>query len=285
VTITSAGVATVGRLGSTRAWRRFTTDVTGPGWVRLADRLDDPAGLDGWLASELAGTALGHRDLAGALVAYRLSGSLAELAIIPLLTERRALVLSPEDLWLLFADDGARIEAVGLPSPTVAVLADDPDAGRPGTVVVDADELPDVLADGLVSVFSGVAAAVRARAPFGLAGIWGTLADHLADVAMRWSREAGGAAADADRAWNSAAAVIETLAARPGVGMRGRPHRMDVTCDAGSGSFITRGTCCLIYKRHSPGSQAEQIASAACSSCPLRSADDRRALFVRHLSR
>jgi len=280
------GAATLARLASTRSWRRFTTDVSGPGWVRLADRVADPTGLDAWLAAELAGTAKGHRDLAGSLVAYRLAGSLAELAVLPLVAERRALVLSPEGLWLSFAG-GARIEAVGLPALTVAVLAGDADAGRPGTVVVDGpDALHAVVAEGLVATFAGVADAVRSRAPFGLAGIWGTLADHLADVALRWARDTG---ADPDRAWSEANALIEALRERPEPRLRARPRRHDVTCAAGSGAFVTRGTCCLIYKGHEPapgetGGRHDLIAAAACTSCPLRPFDDRQALLVRYLT-
>ena len=269
-------------MGATRPWRRFTTDVAGPGGVRLADRVADPAGMDAWVDAELDGTARGHRDLAGSLVAYRLAGSLAELAMVPLLTERRALVLAPQRLWLSFGD-GARIDAVGLPDLTVAVLAHDPDAHRPGTeVVADEAALHAVAADGLVDTFAGVASGVRARAPFGLAGVWGTLADHLADVALRWSRDTGG---PADHAWGTANAVIDALARRPEPRLRARPHRHDVTCAAGSATFVTRGTCCLIYKCHQPApgepdTSRARIDTAACTSCPLRPHDDRQARLV-----
>jgi hypothetical protein len=279
------GAATLARIASTRSWRRFSTDVSGPGWVRLSDRLADPAALDAWLDAELAGTAGGHRDLAGSLVAYRLAGSLAELAVVPLLAERRALILAPEELWILF--DRARIDAVGLAAPSVAVLPDDPDAGRTGTVVVpDAGGLHATAADGLAATFVGVAAAVRARAPFGLAGIWGTLADHVADVALRWARDTG---ADADRAWSEAVELVDELARRPEVHLRAHPARQDVTCGAGIGSFVTRGTCCLIYKIHEPApgepdGAHDRIAAAACTSCPLRPFEDRRDLLVRHLT-
>ncbi|HEY8525144.1 MAG TPA: hypothetical protein VIL48_09285 [Acidimicrobiales bacterium] len=279
------GADTLARLASTRPWRRFTTDVSGPGWVRLADRLAEPAGLDAWLAAELAGTAKGHRDLAGSLMAYRLAGSLAELVVVPLLGERRAFVLSPEGLWLSFA--GARIDAVGLPAPTVAVLASDPAAGQPGTLVAGStDSLHTMAADGLAATFAGVAAEVRARAPFGLAGIWGTLADHLADVALRWARDTGG---DPDTAWTEVKTLIDALAQTPEVRLRTRPKRHDVTCPAGSGAFATRGTCCLIYKTHEPApgepdGTPDRIAAAACTSCPLRPVEDRQARLVRHLT-
>lgn len=268
------GAETLARLAATRPWRRFTTDVTGPGWVRLADRIADPAGMDAWVATEVAGTAKGHRDLAGSLIVYRLAGSLAELAIVPLLSEHRVLHLSPERLWLSFGEN-ARIDAIGLPTPTVMDLADDP-----------AGALPVAAAEGLVTTFAGVATAVRARAPFGLAGIWGTLADHVADVALRWSRDGG---ADPDRAWTTANAVIDAISGHPESRLRARPSRDDVTSPAGTAAFITRGTCCLIYKCHepAPGEPATtqaRIDAAACTSCPLRPDADRHARWSRLLT-
>jgi len=131
----SPGVATVARVDATRSWRRVTVDAGGDGWFRLADRLADPAGLDAWYAAEVAGTGRGHRDLAGALIVYRFSGSLAELVVGPLLEQRRVVVLSPGNLSLRLGEN-ARIESLSVTAPVVAVLADDPDAGRPGTVVV-----------------------------------------------------------------------------------------------------------------------------------------------------
>lgn len=280
------GRITVERIAATRSWRRFTTGASGDGWVRLADRLADPAAMDAWYAAELAGTAQGHRDLAGSLIAYRFAGAVAELAMVPLLAQRRALVLAPEGLRLAFAD-GARIEAVSLDRPVVAVLADDPDAGRPGTLVTDSQGLRATTADGLHAVFAGLVPAVRQRAPFGRRGLWGTLADHLADVSLRWARDTRGA--DPDRAWDEAEAVTDLLAARPATDLRTRPRPQRVTCPAGTGLFATRGTCCLIYKVHRPGpgepdTARTRIDAAACTSCPLRSAEDREARLVRHLT-
>jgi hypothetical protein len=282
---------------ASRPWRRFTTAVEGPGagstgstggWVRLADRLADPAALDAWVADELAGTAQGHRDLAGSLIVYRYAGCLADLTMGPLLGQRRAFVLTPEHLYLTFAEN-ARIDAVGLRDVPVAVLPDDPAATRPEAVVAaDPADLYGQAATGLVAVFEGLAAAVRARAPFGSAGIWGTLADHLGDVALRWSRESG---VDAGEAWAVANAVIDGIAAHPAAArLRARPRRDDVTGPTGAvASFATRGTCCLIYKVHEPApgeptTPRALIDAAACTSCPLRPTPDRHALWSRRLA-
>ena len=310
----SPGVATVARVDATRSWRRVTVDAGGDGWFRLADRLADPAGLDAWYAAEVAGTGRGHRDLAGALIVYRFSGSLAELVVGPLLEQRRVVVLSPGNLSLRLGEN-ARIESLSVTAPVVAVLADDPDAGRPGTVVVGPASgrtgspgtasaagpsgaagtsgtdalaaLREVAVDGLLAVFGALAEAVRARAPFGLRGMWGTLADHLADVALRRARDRG---SDGEAAWATASALVDDLAARQPL-LRARPTRHEVVCAAGAGLFATKGTCCLIYKTNMPADRAEGRGSAqpwidadACTSCPLRSEPDRTARLVRYLT-
>jgi hypothetical protein len=268
-----------------------TVDAAGEGWFSLADRLADPAGLDAWYATELAGTGRGHRDLAGALIIYRFSGSLAELVVGPLLEQHRVVLLSPDNVSLRLAEN-ARIEALSVAAPQVAVLPSDPDAGRPGTTtVVGEDELRRAAVDGLLAVFTPLAEAVRARAPFGLRGMWGTLADHLSDVALRRARDRG---SDAEEAWATAAALIDGIAARQPL-LRSRPSRHDVRCPAGEAVFSTKGTCCLIYKTNMPADRSDAsdrprasaqpwIDADACTSCPLRSEEDRTNRLVRHLS-
>ena len=161
------------------------------------DRLDrsrrllaDPAASDAWYAVELTATAAGHRDLAGALIVYRLAGSLAELVVGTVEGQRRAVPLGPGGTALRFGD-AARLDEMSVTAPSVAVLSDDPDSGRPGAVTVSAAALRQVAVGSLVDVFGPVADAVRARAPFGLRGIWGTLADHVAEVAVRRARDRG----------------------------------------------------------------------------------------------
>ena len=302
----TVGARTVERLAAASAWRRFAVDASGDGWVRLADRLADPAGLDAWYEAELVGPAGGHRDLAGALIVYRFAGSLAELVMGPLLDRRRVLLLSPANLSFLLAA-GTRIDALSVASPAVALLPDDPEAegvagaadprradravaGDAAVVVADRAELHDVAADGLCAVFEPLADAVRARAPFGLRGMWGTLADHVAEGALSWAREHGG---DRDHAWSEAEAVIDAVAARQPL-LRVRPRRHPVPSPAGEDLFADKGTCCLIYKVHelpvssatggAPSPMQRRIAEAACASCPLRSRSDRHNRFSRYLA-
>lgn len=279
---------TVAGLDESSAWRRFSTDATGDAWVRLDERLDDDDGLDAWYRAELAATARGHADLAGALIIYRFAGALAELVVGPLLEQRRCVVLTPAAVSLRFGE-AARLDELSVSASTVALLADDPAAGEPGTTVVASGaELRTAAVAGLVAVFAPLAATVRARAPFGLRGMWGTLADHLAEVAVRRARERG---RDVDAAWSAAERLIAELAAREPL-LRSRPRREVVTADVGTATFVAKGTCCLIYKAAVPPGPERSgqavahrlIATAACTSCPLRSATDREARFAAYLA-
>jgi hypothetical protein len=273
-----AAAATVARLGERAAWRRFVGEASGPGWVGLGERLGDPAGLDRWYRAELDGPAGGHRDLAGALIVYRFAGSLAELVMGPLLDQRRVLVLTPDDIALQLAG-GTRIDALAATPSAVVVLAGDPAAGQPGTTAVDdVAGLHDAAAATLHRVFAPLADAVRARAPFGLPGMWGTLADHVAEGALSWARDHGTGTADA---WLVADAVVDGLARRePRLRARPRPH--PVPARQGVRVYADKGTCCLVYKAHPAATKAEQLDVAACTSCPLRPPADRHARLARH---
>ena len=281
--------ATVGRLDRTSGWRRFGVDVAGGtgtagpvGWVGLGAMLGDDRALDAWYAAELGATAAGHRDLAGALIVYRFAGSLAELVVGTLTDQRRALPLVPDGVALRFGD-AARIDEVAVAAGSVAVLADDPDAGAPGVVPVSAARLREVAVVTLVDVFGPLATAVRARAPFGLRGIWGTLADHVAEVAVRRARDRGG---DVDEAWRGASALLDELVARQ-PGARARPRRLVVPTARGPQAVVAKGTCCLIYKAGAPvgdrGAAARRVGRDACTSCPLRPEPDRARRFAAHL--
>ena len=279
----SAAALTVARLDRSSGWRRFAVRADGPGWVGLDRRLADGAAMDAWVESERCATAGGHRDLAGALIVYRVAGHLAELTVGCLVDQHRALALTPAAVALRFGD-AARLDEMAVTAPAVALLPDDPVAGDPGTdVVPSVDALRAVAADGLVATFGPLADAVRARAPFGLRGMWGTLADHLAEVALRRARERG---RDVDAAWDEADRLLDEVAGRVPSSWT-RPRRQVVPTAAGPQAVVTKGTCCLIYKAGaSPtdrGAAARLVASAACTSCPLRSEDDRARRFEAYL--
>lgn len=273
------GAVTVARVDTTSGWRRFASGgdpaVGGPGWFRLSERLADPGGLDAWVEAEVAGPAAGHRDVAGSLVTYRFAGSLAELVVGPLLDQRRAMTLRPAAVSVLLGPDGARLDGVAVDDLDVAVLPTDPDAGRPGTAVVDdVAGLRAVAVEAMVATYGPLVEAVRARAPFGRRGMWGALADHLAEVALRRAREQR---RDAAATWAEVEALLDDLAAREPL-LVVRPRHQEVVTPAGSGLFAAKGTCCLIYK------PAGSVAAAACTSCPLRRPADRADAFARYLA-
>ena len=279
----SVAAITVARLDRSSGWRRFAVRADGPAWVALDRRLADGAALDAWVESELRATAGGHRDLAGALIVYRLAGHLAELTVGCLVDQRRALALAPAAVALRFGD-AARLDEMAVSTPTVAVLRNDPVAGDPGTeVVASVDALRAVAADGMVATYGPVADAVRARAPFGLRGMWGTLADHVAEIALRRAREQG---RDMEAAWAESEGLLDELAARVPSPWT-RPRRQVVPTATGPQAVVTKGTCCLIYKASVPpgdrGVAARLIAPAACTSCPLRPEDDRARRFAAYL--
>jgi hypothetical protein len=283
--------ATVGRLDHTSGWRRFAVDAPGgdgdtpsrAGWVRLDRLMADDRALDAWYAAELGATARGHRDLAGALIAYRLAGSLAELVVGTTLDQRRSLPLGPGSIGLRFGD-AARLDEVSVSAPVVVVAPDDRDAGAAGATVVEppdvAGQLRHVAVEALVDVFAPVVDAVRARAPFGRRGMWGTLADHVAEVAVRRARERD---ADVQAAWEAASVLLDDLATvQPHA--RTRPRRQVVASRRGPQVVVAKGTCCLVYKAGAPvgdrGAAARRIAPDACSSCPLRPELDRARRFT-----
>ncbi len=272
---------TVARLDQSSPWRRYTTDATGDGWVRYHERLADEVGLDNWYRTELDAAARGHPDVAGALIVYRLAGALAELVVGTLVDQRRSVGLTPAGLSLRFGD-AARLDEVSVSAQTAALLADDPGATEPEAVVVaSVDALVAGALDGLVAVYRPLCEAVRARAPFGRSGMWGTLADHLAEVAVRRARERR---RDVEAAWSAADVLVAGLAARE-PRLRARPRRQVVAGRAGPTTFVAKGTCCLIYKAAGPvpggrGGPRQLIATAACTSCPLRDPADRAARFA-----
>jgi hypothetical protein len=272
---------TVAWLDQSSPWRHYTTDAAGRGWVRYHELLADEVGLDDWFRTELDATARGHPDVAGALIVYRLAGALAELVVGTLVDQRRSVAIIPAGLSLRFGD-AARLDGLSVSAPTVALLADDPDTTEPGAdVVPSVDALVDGALDGLLAVYRPLCEAVRARAPFGRSGMWGTLADHLAEVAVRRARERR---RDIDAAWSAAEVLVSGLAAQE-PRLRASPRRQVVATPSGRGTFVAKGTCCLIYKAATAGPGAGEgprglIAAAACTSCPLRDPDDRAARFA-----
>ena len=279
----SVAAITVARLDRSSGWRRFAVRADGPAWVALDRRLADGAALDAWVESELRATAGGHRDLAGALIVYRLAGHLAELTVGCLVDQRRALALTPAAVALRFGD-AARLDEMAVSTPTVAVLPDDPVAGDPGTeVVASVDALRAVAADGWSrhSDPSPTPCGPGRRSACGGCGAPSPITSPrspCAEPASRagtWRRR-GPSRRGCWTSWPPRVPLPWT-----------RPRRQVVPTATGPQAVVTKGTCCLIYKASVPpgdrGAAARLIAPAACTSCPLRPEDDRARRFSAYL--
>ncbi|UWP78894.1 hypothetical protein Dfulv_27390 [Dactylosporangium fulvum] len=106
-------------------------------------------------------------------------------------------------------------------------------------------------------------AAVRARAPFGLRNLWGSVADEVTGTAIRVAQLAG---RDAEAAWARAQRLLDALAPHaPVTPARGTP--CPVRHPGGRQLFQVRGTCSLYYR---------SMVETYCDTCPLRDDDSRQ---------
>ncbi len=228
---------------------------------RTAAAADDL--LADWLDGVAEREAAGHRDVAASYVAIYAIAAL----VLPL--ARHALVA--HRAWRL---DGATVtlvpprgwvHAVTITDPSVIVLADDPAAADPDAVVVaDEAELRDLVAADIAARCSAVFTGIRARAPFGIRGMWGLLADDLTIFTVS-DAERRGEDGEAMRA--AATDLLDRIAAAAGP-IKNRPTTQALRWRDRDVTMTVRGTCCLLYK---PTDQAD----AWCTTCPLRPADQR----------
>ena len=106
------------------------------------------------------------------------------------------------------------------------------------------DQLRSALIDETIEIAGRLFTEVRARAPYGMRGMWGALADELAAGLVRAANETGG---DVERAWHEASSLLDMLAERVEVPFA-RPHLDRTEWSGGYTPFTVRGTCCLYYK-------------------------------------
>lgn len=112
---------------------------------------------------------------------------------------------------------------------------------------------------------------IRASAPYGHAGLWGAVADAVANATVHAARRAGLDAPAAVPAWHRATAVVEQLAQlRPE--LRARPRPFLVPRGTTAELLSVRGVCCLAYRSRKVAGLPDDL--RYCSSCPL--IDDER---------
>ncbi len=159
----------------------YVTETEGRGWMSLHDVLAGDV-VDHVAAELLAGE--GRTDVAGSCLGSRLAGPLVTTTVAALAHARRCPDPHPAGVALHQHEDGW-FDRVAFTSGRLAVLADDPAACSPGTVVVpDPSALGSWWARRTTSAVAPLLDAARARLATGRRGQWGALADarhgHLA---------------------------------------------------------------------------------------------------------
>lgn len=244
----------------------------GDGWMR-ATRLLDASVASGWF-HEIA-ERNGDRRFAGGVVSRAYVSSVVLTWAYPVLAEAR-LPLSSFEGASLHIGEARWIDSVAVEDERVAVLADDPAAGSPGTVVLrDRAELYDALVDKLTAV-EPLLNVVREVTHLGWPALWGEVADQLGGSAL-WLAQLY----DRDRwaAWDEVTAIIDRLAAREAK-LKVRPRPFPVEWSGGVELYQVRGTCCLYYRK---GKAARANEELYCAGCPIRSDDWRLERLRAHL--
>lgn len=222
-------------------------------WRRLEALTDPPA-----LAAQLEvirRECEGRRDVATAFLAARFAWPLARLAVVPVVTARRALRFRPPDLWVR-SDARGLFTAVRLTAVSVDTDPGDAVAGTPPYEPGDAVAgTPHARAAALaVEGYRPVVDGLRRVGRLGDRALWGQLADALI-ATVGTVLGAGGDPAGAARHADLLLRAADPLAwVRPEFARTERP---------GAGRLVwRRGSCCLAYL----------LADfALCTSCPLRS--------------
>jgi len=221
-------------------------DADGTGWCRLDEALGDGRVIDDWLQSLLEGEGNWWGDVSGALLAYYLPYVIADSVVKAFVAERRVWPLEADLLAVRRCSEGS-FDGIAVRTTRVRVLPGDPDAGHPDVeVVADEAALRAVLVEELVPLVAVIFAAVRARAPYGIRGMWGNLADGISLSAL-WQVGKNGTEADAGAAFASGLALIAELASRVSLSKM-RPRLAPVPWSGGTGWIAIKTTCCLLYK-------------------------------------
>lgn len=173
--------------------------------------------------------------------------------------------------------DEGWFDLVAFETTRVFVTAADAAASHPDAVVIDGPDQIRLLARGLLDRLTLVLDAVRASAPFGRSGLWGSVADELAGAALGAARAAG---TDAGDAWHLAQGAIDVIA-EEWRWLRARPRLFTVTTSDGSSAFSVKGTCCLYYKTQLQ--PPDPCGDSYCNTCPFRDDHSRHRRLVASL--
>lgn len=271
---------TIRRVDATDDGYAYTTGPapTGRGWWVLADLLAQPGALEALLQDLLDGDADGHLDVAGSYLASWLSGPVAQLLTTAWRREGRVLHVGLDQLSVHRHDDGW-VDAVSVGAARLTVAPGDPAAGVDGVAVVGSPDGRCALAvAGIRDVAAAVFDAVRDRAPYGRAGMWGSLADGVAGTTLLAEQGTTGGG-DPGQAWDDVEVLLDELA-RQVPQLRARPRRQLLRWAGGTRHQSVRGTCCLYHKTCT---DPDPSGEGYCSSCPHRPDESRVDIITRWL--
>jgi hypothetical protein len=220
--------STVARHDALNPWCSFVVGAPeGDGWVAVSDLIADDTVIAGWIGDLRTRVTQGRGDVAGSYLSSWLGGLLVGSLAAVVVAEGSGWSLAPEGLAIRRHPDGWF----------------DGCAVRPQALrQFDADEV--------VALLTPLFSRVRRHAAFGRAGMWGAVADAIADRAVRRAEHEGG---DVDQAWAGAMDLIDAIAARQPL-LRSRPRL--------EGRTVVASTCCLYFKISGD--------DGYCSTCPRR---------------
>lgn len=195
-------------------WCSFVVgEPQGDGWVPVADLVADEAVIAGLLEDIRANVTQGRRDVAGSYLSSWLGSLLVGSLAAVVVAEGRGWALAPEGL-AIHRNPGGWFDGVAV---------------RPGSP-------QPFRADDVVALLNPVFGHIRRHAAFGRAGMWGAVADGIADRVLRRAEQEDH---PIDDAWAQARALTDEIAAREPL-LRSRPWL--------EGATVVAGTCCLYYK-------------------------------------
>lgn len=283
--------ATIGEIVTSDDHRVLLVGDPGPdvGWVRLDD-VDD-AVIDEWFAVTLAEIPNGARDVAGSYLASFVGDAITMPVARALDRCNRGILLQPDTTWVRQHAEGW-FDGVALGSESLVLArgaafdeaAAANDAADQASVAADDAAMRRLVVEHLREVLVPIFAAVRARSPYGLRGMWGAVADSVASDAT-WTAHVNGR--DVVSAWQRAQTLLDALATAAPVAVT-RPTLARVEADGHVAHLTIRGTCCLYYKSVDPDPAAPAAGVEYCTSCPLGTdevrLDRRRAWLQRDLA-
>jgi ferric iron reductase protein FhuF len=233
------------RLDQIDPWCRHVAGrPTGEGWSGLDEAV---ALVPDWLDHLQAGVADGHVDVAASYLTGWLGGLVVGTVATALAEVGCTWAVGPETVAVHRHVDGW-FDAIAV-------------AGAPIGPPDDLATLRARAAAGAAGALDPVFRAVRSRAPFGRAGMWGAVADRVTVAAVERARDAG---QDPCPAFHQATAFVDALARHVRIGAR--PALCSVPSPDGRAPFVVRGTCCLAYK----AARGLDPDEARCTDCPLR---------------